>query len=208
MIDYKLSASAGAISINDLYYGLSLELLTFLLVARANGEALTGQPVVPAAAFHAQLLRHLEDVSHPSDAITPDDPRFHLRPKQRGVLDVGFLAALDSAVKAGETSAGLCVRLKKDGEVANARSSDAFNAGEFAALLDMAEGRITRIADQVLTGRIDVRPYRIGNRSPCAACAYRAVCRFEPQIDGYRHLPPRDRSAVFESIMGGSADAE
>ena len=59
VIDYKLRGSQ--LSLERVYHGLSLQLLTYLLVLRENGRKLTGRKLTPAAAFYIKLLRRLEE---------------------------------------------------------------------------------------------------------------------------------------------------
>ena len=184
--------------------------LTYLLVLEASGERLTGKPLTPAAAFYLQLLRGLQNVDHPDDALDPADPLFHLRHKPRGVFDGRFLSALDSQVQSGEKSDVVNARLKQDGQFGYRDASDAADAQEFSTLLGFVRTRLGQIADEVIAGRIDVAPYRIGRTTPCPRCEFRPVCRFDPAVDGYRHLTPLKRSEMLDRMTGrkGGGDAE
>ena len=58
VIDYKYRGSS--LALDWVYHGLSLQLLTYLLVLQANGNHLAKRKLVPAAAFYVQLLRQLQ----------------------------------------------------------------------------------------------------------------------------------------------------
>jgi ATP-dependent helicase/nuclease subunit B len=208
VFDYKLGDNQ--LSVGNLYHGLSLQLMTYLLVLEASGEQLIGKPLTPAAAFYLQLLRGLQNVDHPDDALNPTDPLFHLRHKPRGVFDGRFLKALDSQVESGASSDVVNAHLKQDGQFGYRDRSDAADAQEFSTLLGFVRTRLGQIADEVIAGRIDVAPYRIGRTTPCPRCEYRPVCRFEPAVDGYRHLTPLKRSDALDRMTGqkGGGDAE
>jgi ATP-dependent helicase/nuclease subunit B len=188
--DYKLSA--GPLPLGNLYHGLSLQLLTYLLVLQANGEQLVGKPLTPAAAFYYQVLRGLSPVDHPDDAVDPSDPRFHLRHKPRGVFDGKFFDSLDAEAAPGKASNVLAAHLKKD--------------GQFAALLSFVHARLGRIGDQIMAGEVGLHPYRIGRKTPCPQCEFRPVCRFEPGVNSYRHLVPLRRLDALEKIAGGGEE--
>jgi ATP-dependent helicase/nuclease subunit B len=81
ILDYRLYG--GDIRLSHVYHGLSLQLLTYLLVLQANSQTLAGRPMTPAAAFYVRLLRQLERYDHPSEAPDPSDPGFVID-KQRG----------------------------------------------------------------------------------------------------------------------------
>ena len=92
--DYKLTAKS--LSLARVYHGLSLQLLTYLLVIQANAAELTGTELTPAAAFLLQLLRSPQSVSHPAEAMPPDDPDFPLQVKPRGLIHDQSVASLET----------------------------------------------------------------------------------------------------------------
>ncbi len=194
VIDYKLSSNR--LPLDRVYHGLSLQLLTYLLVLQSNGETLAGQKLTPAAAFYVQLLRKLEKKEHPDDATPPDDPRFHLKVKPRGLFDDRFLPALDELLDRGRSDV-VNAHVKTDGTVSAA--SDCTDRDSFSALLRFVARRIGQLADQILGGDIGIEPYRIGMITPCPSCAFRSVCRFDPARQDYRHLEPVARQAVIDA---------
>ena len=136
--DYKLAA--GALSLDRVYHGLSLQLLTYLLVIQANGEELVGRQLTPAAAFLLQLLRSPQAVDHPSEAVALDDPDYHLRVKLRGLIETRAIKSLDkNLVEGGSPVIGAYI--KKDGTLGNRHVSDVADQADFEALLLHVEQR-------------------------------------------------------------------
>ena len=196
--DYKLGSSP--LALDKVYYGLSLQLLTYLLVIRAGGEHLAGRPLTPAAAFLVGVLRSPELVAHPDKARPPDDPDFHLQTKPRGIIDERAVDSLDAG--GGEKwSPVLAVYRNVGGGFGNRATSDVAPKVEFDALLAQVERRLGQAADRVLDGDVSVRPYLLGRQSPCPRCAYRTVCRFEPGINTYRVLTPLRREDVLAKVV-------
>ena len=108
----------------------------------------------------------------PTTRSTPRTPCSTSATSRRGVFDGRFLRALDSQVRAGESSEGR-QRLHQAGRQFGHRDrSDAANAQEFSTLLGFVRTRLGQIADEVIAGRIDVAPYRIGRTTPCPRCEY------------------------------------
>jgi ATP-dependent helicase/nuclease subunit B len=202
VIDYKLSGSA--LNLTRVYHGISLQLLTYLLVLQNAGQHLGTKPLTPAAAFYVRLLRKLEAVPHPADATPPDDEKFDLKVKPRGIFDRRFSAALDSELQSGQSDV-VQLYIKKDGGLG--LRSDAAEPEPFAALLALVRRRVGELADQIIAGRINVAPYRLGLATPCPQCPYRAVCRFNPAMDGYRPLLSMSRDEVVERAMKEGGDA-
>lgn len=195
--DYKMSSSP--LALDRVYHGLSLQLLTHLLVIEANGELLVGQKLTPAAAFLLQLLRSPEKVDHPGDAILVEDPDFHLRVKPRGIIEQRAIPSLDQKLTEGG-SVVINAYINKTGEVGRRGFSDVAEKSEFDALLRHVETRIGELADRITTGDITVAPYMIARQTPCSRCEYRSVCRFEPGINRYRMLAAMKREDVLVAV--------
>jgi ATP-dependent helicase/nuclease subunit B len=196
VIDYKLRGNT--LSLERVYHGLALQLLTYLLVLKAQGERLAGRPLNPVAGFYVQMLRRLERVSHPDDqSLDPEAPEFHLQTKPRGIFDGRFLAALDGECASGRRDV-VSAMIKKDGTFA--KGGDAATAEEFAALLRHVEQKIGQLADQILAGHVGIDPYRMKQLTPCPSCAYRSVCRFDSTMNRYHHLESMKREQVLEKL--------
>jgi ATP-dependent helicase/nuclease subunit B len=194
VIDYKYRGDS--LSLDRVYHGLSLQLLTYLLVIQRG----SGDKLRPAAAFYVKLLRQLEKVNHPDEATAPDDPVFHLKTKPRGIIDWQHRDLLDASHES-KTSEVVALYLKNDGTMGNRNSTDGCESTEFAAMLKLVERRLSEVADQIISGQIEVKPYRIGDASPCVYCEYRNVCRFDPAINKYNHLPAMKREEVLQRVL-------
>src|SRR5581483_8926715 len=112
--------------------------LTYLLVLQNSGQQLAGKPLTPTAAFYLQLLRRLDDVRHPDDACSPDDPAFDLKCKPRGIFDARALEHLDKDFTGGQSDV-LSAYINKDGTFGRRQNSDVAEPEEFAALLRYVE---------------------------------------------------------------------
>jgi ATP-dependent helicase/nuclease subunit B len=201
VIDYRLGE--GRLHIGSVLHGLSLQLLTYLLVLESNGATLAGKNLDPAAAFYLQLVRRIEDVKHPSEAPDPSDPKWHLKLKPRGLFDRRCLGALDRELFSGQSEV-VQAFIKQDGALGRRNTSDVAESSEFRELLKLVAAKLGELADGILSGRIDVTPYRLNDTSPCPRCEYKSVCRFDPAINRYNHLKPIGREEVF----GGGAGNE
>jgi ATP-dependent helicase/nuclease subunit B len=195
-IDYKLGQRT--LGLAEVYHGLALQLLTYLLVLESSGQALAGRKLTPAAAFYVRMLRWLGDVSHPADALPIEDPKFPLQAKARGLVEESCAREIDQHLDPGEPSDVLHAQLKKDGTFGSKARSDLADADEFAGLLAHVKRRLGELADQVLDGEIGIQPYMLGRKTPCPTCEYRCVCRFEST--GYRFINAMSREQVLEAV--------
>ena len=199
VIDYKLSGKP--LSLANVYHGLSLQLLTYLLVLRENGEKLAGRKLTPAAALYVKLLRDLEDVGHPSEVDPAEDPaRLDLREKPRGLLHANYVRHLDTAMGPGVKSDVVAAHEKKEGGY-SASGSDVAEAAEFEALIDHVRNVLARMTDQLLGGHIEISPYNMRKNTPCPYCAFRPLCRFDPSMNKYTHLTVLSRADVLKRVV-------
>ena len=58
------------------------------------------------------------------------------------------------------------------------------------------------LAGDIAAGRIDVYPYRLGTQTACAYCEFKAVCRFDWQINEYNPMNTKTKIDVIEALGG------
>ncbi|MDP9173572.1 MAG: PD-(D/E)XK nuclease family protein [Planctomycetota bacterium] len=201
VIDYRLATQP--LDNARAFHGLSLQMLTYLLVLEKNGRHLTkAGSLTPAAALCVQLLRSAKD-ANPQDALSPDDPAFNLRVKPRGIFDLRYASQLDNQLTKGSTSEVVNIFVKQDGELGRPGASDAVLSDDFTALLAHVGRRIAELADRIVAGEIGIRPSRLSRWTPCSKCQFHAMCRFEPAPGGYVELTTMNREEMLKRVMEG-----
>ena len=199
VIDYRLST--GALPLAEIFYGLSLRLLTSLLALQANGERVAGREIIAAGAFQMPVLRKIAPVGHPSEK----KEEVHYA-KPRGIFSERHLADLDTELATGRSDV-VAAHIKKDGQLGSRDRSDVADQAEFEALLKHVEIQLGEIAQKILSGDISIAPYRLNDRSPCARCDYKECCRFHVSTNRYRWLQGGDRKFFFGTAPGGTMPA-
>lgn len=188
------------------YHRLALELLSFLVVLKHNGRQLMNRELTPIGAFYLKIRRDIENKPNPEDAPTSQDVEFRLNNKLRGIVDGDAVPLFDKLQADGTvepTTASEVLNVKTGNTGALYANKDSLDHAIFAKLIDYAESAIAQTADEILDGQIAVKPYRLGDVSPCSRCAFRSVCRFDPMVDGYRFLESVNRKEAIERITGG-----
>ncbi len=198
VIDYK-SGKDPKLDLSKVYYGLSLQLLGYLVALADGGQTLAGRPVRPVGAFYISLRESYDLVTHPAkQPAEPSVTQTTYRP--RGVLNVDHLESLDQEWPGQGSSSVYNVHKKKDGQLGFIDRSDGATANDYAAMLDHTRRKLGDLADEVLDGEVAVKPYRLGQASPCTWCSFGAVCRFEFGESDMRFLESLKRSEVLEAI--------
>lgn len=190
--DYKLNEKR--LALDQVYHGLTLQLLTYLLVLREHGHKLAGKPVTPVAAFYVQLLRKLKKVTD-----VADEPEDCLSARPRGLIDTDAADDLGECDEKGKSQL-FSFQVDDQGAAKGQHHGDAANHDQFDALLEHVQTTLATMADDVLSGQVDIHPYMHGKRSPCPFCDYRSLCRFEPAASRYRPLATMRRDAVLELL--------
>jgi ATP-dependent helicase/nuclease subunit B len=197
VIDYKRTRDK-RLDLTQTFYGVSLQLLAYLLVLENVGRTPAGRPIEPLAALFVSLLPRYEAVRHPSEALKGEASlRGVFRP--RGLIRADAMQVLDP-VAAGGKSAHYAVAIRKDGEISNADKSDAADAGSFRAALAFTRRRLGELADSLLSGDVSVSPYRLGNVNPCSWCPMISVCRFDWGLSNVRFLDPLGRGEALRRM--------
>src|SRR2546423_6848116 len=109
---------------------------------------------------------------------------------------------LDSELAEGRSMV-VNAHINKQGGFGYRSTSDVASGEEFAALLEQTRRQIGIIADDILAGSVAIGPYRLARQSPCPRCEFHSVCRFEPFVNNYRHLPALSRDQVLTQLQAG-----
>jgi ATP-dependent helicase/nuclease subunit B len=120
--------------------------------------------------------------------------------KAKGILNGEFFQQLDASAASGWGKFYNFRISSKDGQYGDYGKSGALKPDDFDKVLEYAEQRIVELAAEFLSGKVEVRPYRLGTMSPCGYCKYKPVCRFDWQINDYNSLEPLRKLQVLEKI--------
>lgn len=164
VVDYKTGIKE--FSLDDVYYGLNIQMLLYLFSVTENGGARYGD-TLPAGVLYMPSdprLPRLDDggavgKTYRMDGLLLDDPK--------------VAAAMEQEV----AGVFIPVRAKKDGELSGAgKLADLAAMGRIRQHID---GTIAEMAASLREGDIDALPTFKGDEAPCNYCPYIAVCRLD-----------------------------
>jgi ATP-dependent helicase/nuclease subunit B len=194
VFDYKRSARS--FNWTGFAHGLDMQLPIYMLAVRDAAGTRKSENIVGAFFMPVEVGAESATIDELPSAIGK------FRHKASGIFNGKFAGNLDS--KAAKDSRFYNFYVTKDGEpYGSYNNRGALRPDDFQSVLDFAERKIIALAGEILTGKIDIRPYRIGTDSPCTYCKYKSVCRFDWQINDYNPLPSLGKTAVLEK-MGGA----
>lgn len=206
VIDYK---SGGAwLKLIDVYHGLKLQLLTYLLVAQHVAAELVGADRCEPAGI---LYYFLKNPSFSSPVmLSPETAEQKLNSllKMPGwtLADPEVVRLIDGSMEA--KSEFLRVGLKKNNEFSAYSQAYVKTADEFKTLLEHTEKVLVETAESILAGDVSISPYYLDKRSPCSICRYSPVCQFDQLLpeNSYRQLPQYDDGTIMVKLTDGKEE--
>ena len=204
VVDYKETRNK-QLEYSRAYHGLSLQLLAYLLVLAEQGATLAGRPIRPAGALYVSLGAHYEKIHHPGCAENRKTAqKGTFRP--RGLLSAEHLEKMKIEIGPDGWAPHYAIFRKKNGELGYPDTNDAAPQPSFDAMLQQTRRRMGELADGILDGQVQIRPYRLGTFSPCSWCRMTEVCRFESGLCDVQYLETLKRSEIYVRL-GGVAPA-
>lgn len=206
IIDYKSGYSS--LSLLEIYYGLKLQLLTYLDVIMKNAHNLINSKneVLPGGVFYFQIGNPFIAADGPMDKEEIEE-KILKELKMKGYLlrDASVIRMMDKDI-CGYSNL-LPVALNKEEEVYK-NSESAITIDDFAKLRKHVEKVICDIGTQIMQGSIDIKPYRYKNMSPCRYCSFTNICSFDAGQAGqsYRIMTERDKNEVWAVLNEGGDD--
>jgi ATP-dependent helicase/nuclease subunit B len=199
IIDYK--SSAKEIDLTEVYYGLALQMLTYLDIVVSHSEELIGKQALPAGV----LYFHVHNPMVKTNKWLSDEElerELFKRFKMNGLVvnDTDAIRLMDETIEAGDSHI-VPVRLNKNGTVSD-YFSKAASKEDFYHLRQFVRRLYQKAGNQIVSGVTDLSPYKLKDRTPCQYCSFKQVCQFDQAFEenNYRILVPKKKNEMMEVI--------
>ncbi|WP_432354656.1 helicase-exonuclease AddAB subunit AddB [Sporosarcina sp. A2] len=174
IVDYK--SSSKALDLTEVYYGLSLQMLTYLDVALEHADEWLQVHADPAGMLyvhvHNPMVRSIQELS---EAAVEEEMLKSFSMKGYVLEDLSVVKEMDSDIE--QSSKIIPARVKKDGSFY--ATSKVLAPDDMQLLRSAARARHRQAGDAMLAGDTRVYPYRLKERMPCNFCPYQGVCQFD-----------------------------
>ncbi len=206
IIDYK--SSARDLQLPEIYYGLALQMLTYLDIVVTNAKKLVGSDADPAGVLYFHMHNKLVSTDNPlaDEALAKELQKSF---KMKGLIlgDPLAVSLMDNSVKDGGASLIVPAEIKKDNTL-SARSKTA-SKEDFEAMRHFVRHKYKEAGNKILNGEVTINPYHLKEVTPCNFCPFRSVCQFDPgsQSDKYRYLSSEKPEVMIQKMReegGGS----
>ncbi|MBE9912824.1 helicase-exonuclease AddAB subunit AddB [Paenibacillus donghaensis] len=198
VIDYK--SGQKDLRLHEVYYGLALQMLTYLDVLLTYAEDWLGSKALPAGT----LYFHVHDpILQSANGMTMEQAAEELlkRFKMKGLLmaDRDVVSLMDTSLDKGYSSI-LPVAVKADGSFYS--SASVASPEQWEDLLSSVRHSIETIGTRITEGDVNIRPYRIQQETACTFCPFKPVCQFDEAVEGnhYQLLGKPDKSQMWKLL--------
>ncbi|PPA72375.1 helicase-exonuclease AddAB subunit AddB [Jeotgalibacillus proteolyticus] len=198
VIDYK--SSARDLDFTEIYYGLSLQMLTYLDIALSNSKQLVKAEADPAGILYFHLHNPLIK-SKKRLSLDEIEEELLKQYKMKGLVlgDEEAVRLMDQTLEQGQSSI-ISAGLKKDGSLRS--DSKSASKGQFQAMRQHTRKLFQQSGDRIMSGDVNIDPYEFKKRTPCQFCSYRSVCQFDQALEDnqYRKLQPKKPEDLLLSM--------
>lgn len=198
IIDYK--SSVKNIDLNQVFYGLQLQLLTYL------NETCKVEDFIPAGVLYFNLTNPtIGTDKNLTDEEVEEKIRQEFKMKGLILADVNIIKKMDTNIENEPKGISKIIpaTIKKDGEISD-RGTSAVTKEQFVYLQKYMEKIIKQISEGILQGNIEVKPYYNAStkKTPCEYCKYKSICRFDENTKNneYKYISKLNKDAVLEMI--------
>lgn len=190
VIDYK--SSVQKFRLYEVYYGLALQLLVYLLAATESSERLVSTKALPAGALYFPMI---DPIILAKGQINDDEleQQRMKRLRMSGIIvgSVDTIGLMDSQVKGGGESHLVAAGVTKAGNVRKGQGACVVDREKYEILCEFLKGKIKELSQAIQSGEIAIKPYRQGTVRACESCDYKPVCGFDILIPGNEYRPIR-----------------
>lgn len=182
IIDYKSSDTD--LDLRKVYYGLQMQMLTYMDVVLSNKEKLQlNEEVIPAGLLYFHVFNPKLSFGLKQDLSALVNERFSQYSMKGFILDdVDIARDMDTTLDDGMKSLIVPAKLKKDGTF-NKTSSKTLSVDEMHALITHNKGKFLQTASNILQGDSSINPVRFQDINPCMYCEFKSVCHIDPIIN-------------------------
>ncbi|HEY8803967.1 MAG TPA: helicase-exonuclease AddAB subunit AddB [Clostridium sp.] len=205
IIDYK--SGNKDFKLSDVYYGLQIQLLTYLDAMLRNESESSKEPIFPAGILYFKIDDPVIKAKNNLDEEELEKAIMKAL-KMKGLLlaDTKIIREMDRNIEGA--SLVVPASIKKNGELGS-RSSVATKE-QFDMLLNHVKENLIKTCEGMLSGEIDIKPYKKKDATPCAYCEYTAICQFDPTLkeNTYKIIKDKRDKEIWELLSKESNGIE
>lgn len=189
ILDYKTGSRK--FSLNDVLYGLNMQMLIYMAAILQNGKKLYGD-VVPAGILYMPAKSSVVNANRDITEQKLESMKLN-QLKMNGLLlkDLEIILDMEKDAKGVFLPAAV-----KNGEFTS--SSSVVSLDELSSILNYVKNMISTMANDLKQGKISSVPL-ISDTNTCDLCPYKSICLFEDG-DNFKEIKKVDKSKLMDSF--------
>ena len=156
------------------------------------------EDMIPAGIFYFSLLEQMVKAEKKmSEEEIENIIRKNFRMKGLIIADVKIIKMNDNTLKSGSSKL-VPAALTASGTV-NEKWTNGVKTEEFKILQEYIYKTIKDIAKEILSGKIDLKPYNKKGKTPCEYCEYKPICGFNPRQNNnkYNYIDQKSKDDII-----------
>ncbi|MDP5273080.1 helicase-exonuclease AddAB subunit AddB [Chengkuizengella axinellae] len=198
VIDYK--SSEKALNLSEVFYGLSLQMLTYLDVIITHSEKWLGEQAMPAGVLYFHVQNPMLNLSN---QLTPEQAAEQIfrRFKMKGLLlaNENIVKKMDIQLDSGHSNV-IPVAIKSKGGFY--KTSSVVEEEQWEQLRGYTRQMMVNVGSEIMNGNVDIKPYRMSKKTACTFCEYKSICQFNTlyEENDYRDLQSKSNEEVLATM--------
>ena len=197
VIDYK--SGAKKFDLNELYYGIQIQLLVYLDAILRNSEYILKKQAFPGAILYFKI----DDPIIKSNVELKDEEiqdEVLKKLKMDGLLlkDAKIVRSMDKEM----TTYSLVIpaAFKKDGDFSS--NSAVVTEEQFNILREYVNDKMVELCEDMLSGKIKIEPCKNDKTAYCKYCDYSSICQFDTSIkdNKYKTIVKKDEKFIWDQM--------
>ncbi|MGM9955865.1 MAG: helicase-exonuclease AddAB subunit AddB [Peribacillus sp.] len=203
ILDYK--SSEKELNMSEVYYGLALQMLTYLDIVVSQSQSLIGKEAIPAGVLYFHVHNPVVK-SKGMLSLDKIDEEIYKSFKMNGlVLDqTNVIKMMDTSLDIDTSSKSdvIPAGFKKDGSLLAA--SKVASREDFSLLNQHVRKVYQESGDRMVDGDVGITPYKMKEKTPCTFCSFKSVCQFDQSLEEnqFRNLPQKKQNDVLDLLRG------
>ena len=197
VIDYK--SSHHELNLTEVYYGLALQMLTYLDILVRYSEKLIGKRAEPAGVLYFHVHNPLVKTEKPlSDEEIAK--RLFKEFKMNGLVvsDPDIIRLMDTSLENGGRSQIISAGISNKGQIY--KNSQVAPRDDFDDLRNYVGRVFENTGNEIVSGNVDIYPYKLKDRTACDFCPFHSICQFDSSLkeNNYRILPSLKKDEALQ----------
>lgn len=197
IIDYK--SGSKQFKLADVYYGLQLQLVTYLDAVSEKLATDSKKPVLPAGMLYFKI----DDPIVPGGRKASEaeiEKAIMKELKMKGLLlaDVKLIKEMDRSIEG--SSLIIPAFVNSNGELGSRTSAASME--QFAIIRKHVKKLLMKLGEEMLKGNISISPYKRKRITACTYCSFLPVCQFDTMINDnkFRNLQDKKDDEIWGLI--------